>query len=148
MASGAFIFISKQHRHNNGFQGHWNKLLRWEYLTQYIIDLFKLLQSTVLLMSDVSIPLSQLMRGTSHVDMLCISELCTCMLVTQSCLPLYNPMDCSSPGSSVHGILQARILEQVAISFPRRSFWPRDQTCISCPGRPILYHWATWEAIF
>ena len=39
------------------------------------------------------------------------------MLVTQSCLTLYDPMDCSLPGSSVHGILQARILEWVAISF-------------------------------
>ena len=41
------------------------------------------------------------------------------MLVTQSCLSLCNPMDCSSPGSSVYGILQARILEWVAISFYR-----------------------------
>ena len=39
------------------------------------------------------------------------------MLVAQSCLTLYDPMDCSLPGSSVHGILQARILEWVAISF-------------------------------
>ena len=41
-------------------------------------------------------------------------------------------MDCSPPGSSVHVILQARILEWVAISFSRRSSWPRDQICISC----------------
>ena len=44
---------------------------------------------------------------------------------------LFNPMDCSPPGSSVHGILQARILEWVAISFSRRSSGPRDQTCFS-----------------
>ena len=43
----------------------------------------------------------------------------------------YDPMDCSPPGSSVHGILQARTLEWVAISFSRGSSWPRDQTCIS-----------------
>ena len=43
----------------------------------------------------------------------------------------YNPMDCSLPGSSVHGILQARILEQVAISFSRGSSQPRDQIRIS-----------------
>ena len=42
------------------------------------------------------------------------------VLVTQSCLTLCDPMDCSPPGSSVHGILQARILEWVAIPFPRR----------------------------
>ena len=55
-------------------------------------------------------------------------------------------MDCSPPGSSVHGISQARILEWVAISFSRGSSRPRDQTCISCIGRRILYHWATWKA--
>ena len=43
------------------------------------------------------------------------------MLAAQSCLTLCNPMNCSLPGSSVHGILQARILEQVAISFSRGS---------------------------
>ena len=52
--------------------------------------------------------------------------------VTQSCPTLCNPMDCSPPGSSVHGILQARTLEWVAIPFSRRSSWPRDQTWISC----------------
>ena len=55
-------------------------------------------------------------------------------------------MDHSLPGSSLHGISQARILERIAISFSRRSSPPRDQTYISCTGRPILYHWATREA--
>ena len=55
-------------------------------------------------------------------------------------------MDCSPTGSSVHGTSQARILEWVAIYFSRGSPWPRDRTCISYIGRPILYHWATWEA--
>ena len=55
-------------------------------------------------------------------------------------------MDCSPPGSSVHGICQARILEQFAISFSRGSSWPRDRTHISCIGRKILYNWATREA--
>ena len=50
----------------------------------------------------------------------------------QSCLTLYDPMDCSPPGSSVHGILQARVLKWVAISFSRGSSWPRDQPCIFC----------------
>ena len=52
--------------------------------------------------------------------------------VAQWCLTLCNPLDCSPPGSSVYGILQARILEWVAISFFRGSSWPRDQTPISC----------------
>ena len=52
-------------------------------------------------------------------------------------------MVCRSLGSSVHGILQARILEWVAISFLRVSSWPGDQTCISCIGRQVLYYWTT-----
>ena len=46
---------------------------------------------------------------------------CVSVLVPQSCLTLCNPMDCSSPGSSIHGILQARTLEWVAIPFSRSS---------------------------
>ena len=58
-----------------------------------------------------------------------------------------DPVDFSPPDSSVHGISQARILDQVAISFSRGSSQSRDQTCISCFGRCILYHWATREAL-
>ena len=64
-------------------------------------------------------------------------------VVSNSC----DPMDCSPPGSSAHGILQAKILEWVAVSFSRGSSWPRDQTPVSCiasefftsepPGMPI-----------
>ena len=67
-------------------------------------------------------------------------------LVAQSCPTLCNPMDCSPPGSSVHGIFQEGILEWVPISFSRGSSWLRDQTCISCIGRQILYHWTTRKA--
>ena len=79
---------------------------------------------------------------------------CVYVLVTQSCTILCDPMDCSSPGSSVHGILQARTLEWVAIPFSRgssQSSQPRDQThisCISCTSRWILYHWVTGKAHF
>ena len=55
-----------------------------------------------------------------------------CVLVVQSCSALCDPMDCSLPGSSVHGILQARILEWVAISFSRGSSWSKDWTRIPC----------------
>ena len=51
--------------------------------------------------------------------------------VSQSCLILCDPLDCSPPGSSVHGIFQARIMEWVAISSPRGSSWPRDWTRFS-----------------
>ena len=64
----------------------------------------------------------------------------------QSCLTLCDPMDCSPPSSSVYGIFQARILEWVAVPSSRGSSGPRDQICIFCIGRQILYHCATWEA--
>ena len=54
------------------------------------------------------------------------------LLVVQSCPSLCDPVDCSPPGSSVHGILQARILEWVAFHFSGGSSRPRDQTRISC----------------
>ena len=54
------------------------------------------------------------------------------MLVTQSCSTLCDPMHCSIPGSSVHEILQARILEWIAILVSRRSSLPRDPTGVSC----------------
>ena len=66
------------------------------------------------------------------------------------CLTLGDPMDCSPPGSSVRGILQARILEWVAMPSSRGSSRPRDQTrvsFISCVGKQILYCWATGEAL-
>ena len=90
------------------------------------------------------------------------------MCCAQSCLILWDPMDCSPQSSSVHGISQARILEWVAISSSRGPSWPRDRTCISGVGRLILYclsHWGssynvclmfhsvwfwkwTWKALF
>ena len=60
--------------------------------------------------------------------------------VTQLCPTLCAPVDCSLPDSSIHGIFQTRILEWVAISFPRGSSHPRDQTHVSYIGRWILYH--------
>ena len=77
-----------------------------------------------------------------------ISLVCACVHIQsfQWGLSLCDPMDCSPPGSSVHGIFQARILEWVAISSSRGYFRPRDSTHVSCIGRRVLYHWATWEA--
>ena len=69
-----------------------------------------------------------------------------CAMLLQLCLTLCDPLACSLPGSSVHGISQARILEWVAISFSRRSSQPRGWIQVSCIGRQIHYHWATKEA--
>ena len=66
-----------------------------------------------------------------------------CMLSLLSNVRLCDPSDCSSPGSSVHGILQVRILEWVAMSSSSRSSQSRDGTrvsYVSCIGRWILYH--------
>jgi len=73
---------------------------------------------------------------------------CVCAKLLQPCPTLCDPMDCSSTGSSVHGLFQARILEWFAMPSSRGSSWPRDRTHISC-----LLHWqagffttsATWE---
>ena len=64
-----------------------------------------------------------------------------CYLCAQLCLTVYDPMDHSLPGSSVRGILQARILKRVAIPFSRGSFPARDGicfSCISCIGRGVF----------
>ena len=73
------------------------------------------------------------------------SELCACML---SCLWLFATlsMDYSLPVSSIHSILQARILEWVAIPFSRGSSWPRDWTQFSCIAGILFTIWATREA--
>ena len=65
------------------------------------------------------------------------------VLVIQSCLTLYDLMDCTQPGSSIHGILQTRILEWVAMPSSRRTSQSRDQTHVSYvsgTGRWVLYH--------
>ena len=72
---------------------------------------------------------------------------CCCHLVAKWCLTLFHPH--GPPGSCVHGISQARILEWVTLSFSRGSSWPRDQTHISCiacrsfttepPGKPLIF---------
>ena len=63
--------------------------------------------------------------------------MCVC---SQSWLNLCDPTECSPSDSSVCRILQARILERVAISFSRGSSQLRGQTCVSCIGRQVLYH--------
>ena len=79
------------------------------------------------------------------------SILCLCAQVLQSCPTLCNPMDHSLPGSSVHGISQARLLEGVAMPSSRGSSQPKDRTHASWVSRiagRFFTHWATWEALF
>ena len=83
--------------------------------------------------------------------------ICICVYVYVGVLsrishtPLCNPMDCSLPGSSVHRIPKARILEWVAIPFPGGSSQPRDWTHISyvsCIVRPVLYHQCCLQSLY
>ena len=84
-------------------------------------------------------------------DIPCLSPYCQCLhtpdtwqalsythMHAQLCPALCDPINCSPPGSSVHGIAQPGIPEWAAISFSRESSWPRDWTHISCTGRRIL----------
>ena len=78
-----------------------------------------------------------------------IPRACMSAKLLQSSLTICNPMDCSPPGSSVHGILQARILEKVAMPSSRAFSRPRDWTrasYVSYTGRQTLYSCETWEA--
>ena len=82
-----------------------------------------------------------------HVCMYIDRHICTRMHA-QSCQTLCNPVDYSQPGSSVHEISQARIMEWVAISYSRGLSQPRDLTrvsWVSCLDRWIFYHCTTWE---
>ena len=67
--------------------------------------------------------------------------MCVCVQWLIWVLLFADSMDYSPPGSSVHGVLQARILEWIAISFSRESARPINQTCVYCIGTWILYHW-------
>ena len=74
---------------------------------------------------------------SSHTNILEICflnmcSICVCAKLLHSCPTFYHPMDCSPPGSSVHGIFQGRILEWVAMPFSRKSSLPRDWTWVFC----------------
>ena len=78
------------------------------------------------------------------VELMCV---CVCVCVSRSVVSsLCDPVDCSTPDSM--GLSRQEYLEWVSISFSRASSRIRDQTCVSCIGRRILYHWVTREAPF
>ena len=89
-------------------------------------------------------------KNVHHTRVLLVLKVKLKVLLTQSCPTLCDPTDRSPPGSSVHVISQARLLEWVAISYSRRSSPASNQTCVSClaggflttepPGKPLL----TW----
>ena len=84
------------------------------------------------------------LKSNCHYSV-CFSESESESEVAQLCQTLCDPMDCSLPGSSTRGILQARVLEWVAVSFSRRSSQPRDQTWVSLIAGRHFTIWATRE---
>ena len=78
--------------------------------------------------------LSRVPCAIQWVLTVCVCVCVACSAVSDSC----DPIDCSSPGSSVHGILQPRILQWVAISSSRGSSQPRDQTQVSCTANRLF----------
>ena len=125
--------------------GVWLRARHFISLNYSLLNVFAgLLQGGKLLWPNTSLPTT--MPGTYiNNQSLHTFLLCACS-VTQSCPTLRDPMDCRPPGFFVHGISQARTLEWVTISFSGGSSWLRNLTGISCLGRWILYHWATWKA--
>ena len=71
-----------------------------------------------------------------------------CGGVSQSCPTLCDPMDCSPPGSTVHGISQARVLDWAVVSFSRGSSWPRDQARVSRNVDRRFTIWASREVLY
>ena len=95
----------------------------------------------------LSLPSLSLLTLTAGVEMSsCVYKFdrtCVCVLVAQLCPTLCDPTDCSPPGFSVHGILQARILEWIAIPFSRGTSQPRNRTLVSCMAGRFFTVWAT-----
>ena len=97
------------------------------------------------------IPDNAVYNRTPNGSFLILISMFACMhaKLLQLCLTVCDPMDYSLPGSSVHGILQARILDWVAMPCSRESSRPRDRTHISyvsCIGRRILCHYGRLES--
>ena len=105
-----------------------------------------------MLSKALSLQFNSLWFGVLEFLVTFISEICSLstsqefkmkVLVTQSCPTLCDPMDCSPPGSSVHGILQARIFEWVAITFSRGSTWSKVWTWVSHIADRLYTIWVT-----
>ena len=96
--------------------------------------------------SNIAINISHRVFWGLMLSCLLLVHYCCCCLVAKSCPVLYDPLDCSPPGSSVHGILQERILVWVAMPSSRGSSQPRNWTCLSCITGGFLTLWATMEA--
>ena len=100
---------------------------RWE-------DVADLSRNDGLLVLQASVQWTNSFSDISSHCYLSLGVCALCVLVAKSCLTLYNPMDYKPPGSYVHGVLQARILEWVAMFFSRGSTQLKNQTRVSSTG--------------
>ena len=97
----------------------------------------------------IGLPWEQKMM-LGDIGMIALSPCHIHCMHAQSCLALCDPMDCNPPGSSVHGLFQARTLEWVAIPSSRESSQPKDWihiSSITCIGSQVLHQGATWEVL-
>ena len=107
-------------------QQQWAYLLRSDEWTNVPVLIFWVVIGNIL--SFCVSAIGHLSQGQYYFSCIFLQVMCMCVLVAQSCPTLGNPMDCSSQGSPVPGILQARILEWFAIPFSREAFQPWDRT--------------------
>ena len=119
--------------------------VKWiSYTHAYIHSLLDSLPTQVITEYGVEFPV----LSSRLLLVICFTYQSVKVSAVRSCPTLCDPMDCSPPGSSVHGILQARILEWVAIPFSRGSSRPRAQAKISCIAGRLFTIWATGAAPF
>ena len=102
-------------------------------LLKYVLKYVYLQKLKGLMSASLKSSLSPLMKlkKKNNIKKDIKSKVCMHVKLLHLCTTLWDPMDCSPPGCSVHGILQARILEWIVISFAMRSSQPRDRTCVS-----------------
>ena len=135
----------------HGVAKRWTQLSGWTTATMtlrfvlihclgYRVNAQKLLAISMILYRKIKQQQSQ------NTELYKKNLLCVLILLAQSCLTLCNPTDCSLPGSSIHGIFQARILEWVAVSFSMGSSQPRDWTQVSHIAGWFFTVWTTSKA--
>ena len=107
----------------------------------------KKLTKEAILCHQLGLPLSIIFLSASFFPHLCCPTLCVCVLIALLCPNLCDSKDCSLSESSVHEILQARILECIVIPFSRGSSRPRDQIRVSCIAGRFFTNWATRGAL-
>ena len=132
--SGIWLQIAEEFKNKSDYVKHLN--------FQYIVGNFRMLRKKPL--KTCKCVTESLHCSPEAIIRFLIS---CCLFCAQRVSILCDSMDSSPPGSSIHGISQARILEWIVISLSRGSSWPRDWTRVSHIVRWILYCWATREAL-